>query len=147
MNTLGGKTLLDIRMEESYSIDLSFNAVTDLEKGALVSLGATGVTLCENGSELPFVVAVGAKKDARATVKTPFIAVLENRVAGSGGVAIGDLVSVVKVGDPAVYKYVKAVLGKYAAGVALSEAAENAVCRIGILRSPFKLFATINGAG
>lgn len=137
MYTLGDKTELNIRIDESYSIDLAFDAAIDLKKGDIVKLTSTGKVDAAAASDLPFVVSVGAKKDDKATVKTPFNMVIDNKIAGTGGVTTGALVATVT--ESSVNKFKAAGAGEYAVGIALSSAAKDETFRVGILRSPFKL--------
>lgn len=135
MNRLGSQTNRVVRIEESYAINLGFEAKEVLPQGAVVKLNTDGTVSKYDGTGSPFgVLSVAATNIGdRVTVATQFVADLVG-VAGEA-IAVGDRVVFTDLVDSNNRK-----LGKYkkatgiATGIALSKGEVNKEFRVGVLR-------------
>ena len=134
MNRLGSQTKRVVRIEESYAINLCFEAKEELPQGAVVKLNTDGTVSKYAGTGSPFgVLSVGAKAGESATVATQFVADIVG--VASEAIAVGDRVLFTDLVESAGRK-----LGKYkkatdmATGIALSKGEADKEFRVGVLR-------------
>lgn len=120
MQTLGNKTKRYEVKGESWDLTHTFTAGEDLHDGQIVKF-ASGKVVKFDGTGVPFgVVAVGAKTDKDATIRTNAVAIYIAKA--SEALVAGDLLKVTGNDADGYVQYGKAGSGDYVVAVAYTDA-------------------------
>ena len=134
MNTLGNKTNTKVTRELSWALNLGFPAASEVLKGQMVKLNASGeVEPIAAVTDTPIgMVTKGAKTAERATVQTNFSAVLTGRA--DGAVTTGNELSVSGWDTPNLSdQYAPSAATNVVCAIALSDAADTEEVEVGII--------------
>ena len=134
MNALGNKTPRIVKIEESYGINLAFEAKADIPHTALVKLDpATGEIekVSAVADEVIGYAVTGGKAGEEVTICTQFSAVVYG--VASGAIAVGDKLQASGVGTTQT-TYIKQAATGTTVALALEDAADGEQVLVGVFR-------------